>query len=284
MLRVPSNFQVTLARGVTATCAQVVSWLLAGDRRWEVRSAGKGSEGQRWHAWAQAATASPQRRLLIRRHLRTGELAYHHCDVPEGQPAGMTRLLSLRRAALAGGRGLRVRQGLLRPRSAAGPPVPRDRPACGPGHGRLAVCAVTAVLLKRHTGSQAPPPARPGQPPPADPGMIPLTVPEVRRLLAATPLPPSPGHVIHWSGWTRRWSPVPIAKVMPPSSFTRTGRTGHPFARIGAGAGMPDRGGPPVIAQPSHDRPATWPPQDPARCVRGTAAIVRRREAQSARC
>ncbi len=31
--------------------------------------------------------------LLIRRHLRTGELAYHYRYVPEGQPAGMTRLI-----------------------------------------------------------------------------------------------------------------------------------------------------------------------------------------------
>jgi len=34
--------------------------------------------------------------------------------------------------------------------------------------------------------------------------MIPLTVPEVRRLIAATVRPSPPGHAIHWSGWTRR--------------------------------------------------------------------------------
>ena len=49
----------------------------------------------------------------------------------------------------------------------------------------LAICAVTAALLSDRTGTQAPPPVRPDQPPPADPGMIPLTVPEIRRLLAA---------------------------------------------------------------------------------------------------
>jgi hypothetical protein len=69
----------------------------------------------------------------------------------------------------------------------------------------LAVCAVTAALLKQRTARQASPPVRPGQPPPADPGMIPLTVPEVRRLIAAATHPPLPsGQVIHWSGWTRR--------------------------------------------------------------------------------
>ncbi len=69
----------------------------------------------------------------------------------------------------------------------------------------LAICAVTAALLKPRTGTQAPPPVRPGQPPPAGPGMIPLTVPEVRRLLAgAAPAPSPPGHAVHWSGSTRR--------------------------------------------------------------------------------
>lgn len=35
--------------------------------------------------------------------------------------------------------------------------------------------------------------------------MIPLTVPEIQRLLAAALARPSPpGHADHWSGWTRR--------------------------------------------------------------------------------
>jgi hypothetical protein len=35
--------------------------------------------------------------------------------------------------------------------------------------------------------------------------MIPLTVPEVRRILAAlTARPHPPAHVIHWDAWTRR--------------------------------------------------------------------------------
>jgi hypothetical protein len=53
----------------------------------------------------------------------------------------------------------------------------------------LAICAVTAALLRDRTDTQAPPPQRPDQPPPADPGMIPLTVPEITRLLAARPEP-----------------------------------------------------------------------------------------------
>jgi hypothetical protein len=79
VLRVPSTFQLTLATGVALSCAQAVTRLLKGTRRWEVRPAGTGSKGQRWYAWAWLATASPRHHLLIRRHLRSGELAFHYC-------------------------------------------------------------------------------------------------------------------------------------------------------------------------------------------------------------
>jgi hypothetical protein len=59
----------------------------------------------------------------------------------------------------------------------------------------LAICAVTAALLRRRTDTRAPAPARPDQPPPADPGMIPLTVAETGRLLAR---PPPPGAATRW--------------------------------------------------------------------------------------
>jgi hypothetical protein len=69
----------------------------------------------------------------------------------------------------------------------------------------LAICAVTAAQLRDRTDTQAPPPVRPDQPPPADPGMIPLTVPEIKRLLAALLLRPCPpGHAGHWLNWRRR--------------------------------------------------------------------------------
>jgi hypothetical protein len=68
----------------------------------------------------------------------------------------------------------------------------------------LATCAVTAALLGDRTDTQASAPARPGQPPPADPGMIPLTVPEVKRLLASLHRPRPPGHAEYWTGWRRR--------------------------------------------------------------------------------
>ena len=68
----------------------------------------------------------------------------------------------------------------------------------------LAACAVTAALLRGHTDTQAPPPARAGQPPPADLGMIPLTVPELTRLLATSSISRPPGHAGNWANWRRR--------------------------------------------------------------------------------
>ena len=68
----------------------------------------------------------------------------------------------------------------------------------------LAICAVTAAQLRDRTGTQAPPPAGPDARPPADPGLIPLTVREVRRLLAAElDRPKPPGHAARWLQWRR---------------------------------------------------------------------------------
>ena len=78
----------------------------------------------------------------------------------------------------------------------------------------LAICAVTAALLRDRTDTQAAPPVRPDQPPPADPGLIPLTVPQVRRLLAAATVPSwPPGHVEHWDWWTRGTRPAPAGST-----------------------------------------------------------------------
>jgi SRSO17 transposase len=205
VLRVASSFLLTLAPGTKMACADAVKSLLKDTRRWEVRSAGSGAKGQRWYAWAWIATSSPRHHLLARRHLRTGEVAFHYCYVPAGQLLTKPRLI---RAA-----GLRW-------------PVEEDfrlgKDCLGLDHGQarlytailrhlvlvmaaLAICAVTAAQLKDRTTTQAPPPLTPSQPPPPQPGMIPLTVPEIKRLLAETLIHPHPRrHAAHWLAWRRR--------------------------------------------------------------------------------
>jgi len=205
VLRVPSNFMITLAAWTKLTCAEAVKRLLKDKRRWEVRSAGNGSKGQRWYAWAWLATASPRHCLLIRRHLKTGELAFHYCYVPGGQVLTKTRLI---RAA-----GLRwpVEEDFEFGKDCFGLDQCQARLYTAILRhlvlvmAALAACAVTAALLKDRTDTQAPPPVTPDQPPPPEPGMIPLTIPEIKRLLAALTTRPMPAWlVIHWDAWTRR--------------------------------------------------------------------------------
>jgi SRSO17 transposase len=205
VLRVASNFMITLAPGTKVTCADAVKLLARDRRRWEVRSAGKGSKGDRWYAWAWIGTASPRHYLLVRRHLRTGELAFHHCYVPEGQLCTKTRLI---RAA-----GLRwpVEEGFEFSKDYFGLDQCQARLYTAILRhlvlvmAALAICAVTAAQLRDRTDTQAPPPVTPGQAPPREPGMIPLTVHEVKRLLAAALDRPAPdGHAARWLNWRRR--------------------------------------------------------------------------------
>jgi SRSO17 transposase len=200
VLRVPSSFRLPLASGVTRTCKQAAAQL--GSRRgWEVRSAGTGSKGERWYAWAWLGTASARHHLLIRRHLQNGELAFHYCYLPDGRPASPSRPV---RAA-----GLRwpAEEDFEFGKECSGLDQSQVRLYAAIARhtvlvmAALAICAVTAALLRRRTDTQAPAPALPDQPPPADPGMIPLTVPETGRLLGH---PPPPGSAGHWLDWRRR--------------------------------------------------------------------------------
>ena len=94
----------------------------------------------------------------------------------------------------------------------------------------LAICAVTAALLRDRTDSQVPPPVAPDQAPPRDPGMIPLTVPEIRRLLAgALQRSHPPGHAGRWLDWRRR--------------HQARSRWYHQRARLARDAGIPWPGG-----------------------------------------
>ena len=116
------------------------------------------------------SSVSPMNSATARALIPAGELAFHYSYVPEGQLTAKTRLIRL--------------PGLVDHRD--------HQP-------------VTAAQLKDRTGAQAPPPVTPGQAPPRDPGMIPLTVAEVKRLLAAAVARHHPeGHAVRWLAWRRR--------------------------------------------------------------------------------
>jgi len=205
VLRVASSFMLTLARGTKMTCADAVRKLLKDKRRWEVRSAGQGSKGERWYAWAWIATASPRHHLLVRRHLKTGELAFHYCYVPEGQLLTKTRLITAAGLRWPAEEDFELGKdclGLDQCQARLYTAILRHTVLV---MAALAICAVTAAQLRGRTDTQAPPPVAPDQAPPPDPGMIPLTIPEIKRLLAgALARPHPPGHAAHWLAWRRR--------------------------------------------------------------------------------
>jgi hypothetical protein len=203
VLRVASSFLLTLAPGTRMSCADAVRKVLKDEKEREVRSAGKGSKGERWYARAWIGTASPRHSVLVRRHLKTGELAFHYCCVPEGQAASkarLTRVAGLRwpvEESFEFGKGC---FGLDQCQARLCTAILRHIVLV---MAALAICAVTAALLRDQTDAQAAPPARPDDDPPADPGLIPLSVPEVRRLPARA-LSRPPGHAAHWLEWRRR--------------------------------------------------------------------------------
>ena len=247
VLRVPSSFRLMVPSGVTLTCKQAAAARLDSSRSWEVRSAGTGSKGERWYAWAWLGTASPRHHLLIRRHLTTGELAFCYCYLPDGQPVSLSRLIraaGLRWPAEENfefGKGcFGLDQSQVRLYTAIARHTVLVMAA-------LAICAVTAAQLRRRTDTRAPAPALPDQPPPADPGMIPLTVPETGRLLSR---PPPPGSAGHWLDWRRRHQ----ARSRWYHQRTRLGRdTGITLVRQ-------TNARPPA----SEDAPGSGPPHPPA--------------------
>ena len=122
---IPSSFRLTLSAGITLPAAGrrpagPRAWL--GDplcreriqRRALVRLGVAGHRLARHH-------------LLIRRHLATGELAFHYCDLPEGRPASPSRPV---RAAGLRGRPKKISSsgrtvsGWTSPRSACTPRLP----------------------------------------------------------------------------------------------------------------------------------------------------------------
>jgi len=77
----------------------------------------------------------------------------------------------------------------------------------------LAIYAVTAALLKDRTDTQAPPPLTRLRR--KTPGMIPLTVPEIRRLLAAAFQRPHPARPRHALAELATPSPGPLVPGPP---------------------------------------------------------------------
>lgn len=96
VMRVGRAFLVTLASGrrmrADAVAATYLTPRKRGRKRWQTCSV-TGSKGERAYSWAWIATDSPSHFLLLRKHLQTGEIAYHYRWVPAGRKATLMDLV-----------------------------------------------------------------------------------------------------------------------------------------------------------------------------------------------
>src|SRR5215216_5659387 len=169
---------------------QIPSWC------WLRLSAGQGAKGRRWYGWARlplASTGAPTgwgRWLLVRRSLRTGELAYYLCAGPAGLP-----LIDLVRVA---GSRWRVEEAFQAGKGLCGLDQHQVRRwRCWYRWVTLAMLAYAFLVVAAVTEhARHPPPL----------GLIPLTCNEIQHLFAALVAVPvaDPGHRLRWSWWRRR--------------------------------------------------------------------------------
>src|SRR5215212_3943847 len=155
---------------------QIPSWC------WLRLSAGQGAKGRRWYGWG--------RLLLVRRSLRTGELAYYLCAGPAGLP-----LIDLVRVA---GSRWRVEEAFQAGKGLCGLDQHQVRRwRCWYRWVTLAMLAYAFLVVAAVTEhARHPPPL----------GLIPLTCNEIQHLFAVLVAVPvaDPGHRLRWSWWRRR--------------------------------------------------------------------------------
>jgi SRSO17 transposase len=187
------------ARAVTAAAAA----RMIPHQAWHRMRTGSGTKGTRHYDWAMLEVASDDTPgghdgghsvLLARRHRYTGQLSYYRCWTPG--PVPLSRLIAVASARW------RIEEDHQLSKQAAG----LD---CGQvirwksWHRWTAVCLLAYLYLAVAVALQRQQEASSG----LDAGLIPVTVPELLRLLRDTVIPPprrDRAHRLHWSEWRRR--------------------------------------------------------------------------------
>jgi SRSO17 transposase len=201
VMAVRANHVVTAGSGRTVTAAEAACLIPA--RAWHRMRTGSRTKGTRHHDWAMLKVTSDDTPgghedghsvLLARRHRYTGTLSFYRCWTPE--PVPLSRLIAV---AVARWRIEEDHQLAKQVTGLDAGQVIRWKS----GHRWTAICLLTYIYLsvtvavqrQEDTGSDL------------NAGLIPITVPELLRLLRDIVVPPPRRdrvHRLHWSAWRRR--------------------------------------------------------------------------------
>jgi SRSO17 transposase len=201
VLAVRANHTVAVSSGRAVTAAEAASVIPA--RAWQRMRTGSGTKGTRHYDWAVLQVTSDDTPdghaaghsvLLVRRHRYTGQLSYYRCWTPG--PVPLSKLIATASARW------RIEEDHQLSKQVAGldaGQVIRWKS----WHRWTAICLLAylylavAVAVQRQQEASSDP----------DTGLIPVTVPELVRLLRGTVIAPprrDRAHRLRWSDWRRR--------------------------------------------------------------------------------
>jgi SRSO17 transposase len=190
VLAVAKDHRITTAAGALPAA----EWAAMLPRQaWQPLSAGQGAKGHRVYDWAMIDTSDPAATtgchwLLLRRHRRTGELAFYRCHAPQPVPLG-----TLVRVA---GTRWKIEESFQTGKDLAGLDEHQVR-GWTSWHRWTALALLAHAFLSVLAATQPRP--SPGQ------RLIPLTRNEIRRLLTALiSTIRNAAHILRWSTWRRR--------------------------------------------------------------------------------
>jgi SRSO17 transposase len=201
VMAVRANHAVTVGSGRTVTAASAAAMIPR--HAWHRMRTGSGTKGTRHYDWAMLEVASDDTPgghgeghsvLLARRHRYTGQLSFYRCWTPG--PVPLSKLIAIAVARW------RIEEDHQLSKQATGLDAGqvirwkswhRWTAICLLAYLYLAVAV--AVQRQQEAGSDL------------GTGLIPVTVPELLRLLRGTVIPPprrDRAHRLHWSEWRRR--------------------------------------------------------------------------------
>jgi len=200
VLAVRANHCVTARSGRSVTAAAAARMIPA--HAWHRMRTGSGTKGTRYYDWAMLEVTSDdtpgghdggQSVLLARRHRYTGQLSFYRCWTPG--PVPLSRLIAI---AVARWRIEEDHQLAKQSTGLDAGQVIRWKS----WHRWTAICLLAYIYLAVAVAVQR----RQDADSDLDAGLIPITVPELLRLLRDTVIPPprrDRPHRLHWSAWRR---------------------------------------------------------------------------------